>query len=319
MIGRTNTGAGGGSCLAIIRVLYKAGTNATCTNGTITFLSDQSGDFLFQIPVVGTWTVTGQDLSGTTKTITLTINRGDAKLVTLDTLIPPDYRATYREVEYLRFLPWTDILGYGNIPLGFEAASGSWDFELQNVSLVAATRGDVNVFKFGESFIMVPHWRAGEASARLGVYNTDSSVMAVELDTKEDVVLTLPHTYKVHWSSISSEAKPAVLTADGVEQSSLTVQRGIVASSDCRVGLIAGGNYARSGGYGAIKVSVNNERVHHFVPCKKISSGADQGMPGYFDLCEQDSTKVFKQGYNQGVGTVQEVLEAIQPGPVFGT
>ena len=165
--------------------------------------------------------------------------------------------------------------------------------------------------------MIVPTWLPGDAGARLGIFNRDTQT--IELYTKDDIAMTQPHTYKVHWSSVSSETKPAILTVDNVEQASSSVQRGINASSDCRVGLIVGGYYAWAGDYGAIKVSVNNELVHHFVPCKKISSGADQGMPGYFDLCEQDSTKVFKQGYNQDVGTVQEVLAAIQPGPVFGT
>lgn len=311
MIGRTN--AGSSKSIALIRVTYKANTACTCSNGTITYGADPSGDYLFGIPSEGNWTINGFDAKGTAKTVALTIQRGDGKLVTLDTLIPPDYRTQYQEVDYLRFLPFVEMIGYGNVPLGFEAAAGSWDFEIQNVSLLSASRGDANVFKFGESFTMPPHWRAGEAGARLGVFNLDTSVRTIELDTKDDVVLTVPHTYKVHWSSVSSETKPAVLTVDGVEQSSVSTQRGIGASTDCRIGQNAY-SYAWCGDYGAIKVSVNNELVHHFVPCKRVSDG----MPGYFDLYEQDSTKVFKQGYNQGVGTAQEVLEAIQPGPVFG-
>jgi len=302
MIGRTNTGAGGGSCLALIRVLYKAGTNATCTNGTITFLSDQSGDYLFLLPVAGTWTITGTSANDVVKTITVTLARGDAKTITIDTLIPPAYRTTYREVEYLQVTNTDYFSKKPNLPLEVPIVQGSWTFELEKLWLKNPPIQYAEALNAGGLALSCPtqYIQLGEPTSA----GTMAATKVITTETNLD--------YTIHWSNDSTEEKPISLTVGGEELFSATS----VAGWTYDYPLYAFGNTntwaaAWPGKYGAIKATKDGVLLHHFIPSKRISDG----MPGYFDLL----TNEFKQGYQNTDGTITKVLEVITCGPEIGT
>lgn len=297
MIGRTNTGAGGGSCLALIRVLYKAGTNATCTNGTITFLSDQSGDYLFLLPVAGTWTVTGTSASDVVKTITVTLARGDAKTITIDTLIPPAYRSTYREVEYIQAL---DVLisVKPNLPLGVQIAPGSWDFEMENLWLKQPPNQYVMALNAGGLMLCCP-------TQYIQISSSSGSLVASKVITTET-----NRNYVIHWSSVT-ETEPISLTVDGEKLVSASSAGFVNVYELYAFGNIGTWSNSWPGRYGAIKTTLNGTLLHHFIPAKRIADG----MPGYFDLLTND----FKQGYQDQDGTIGKVLEVMTPGPEIGT
>lgn len=300
MIGRTNTGAGGGSCLALIRVLYKAGTTATCTNGTITFLSDQSGDYLFLLPVAGTWTVTGTSASDVVKTITVTLARGDAKTITIDTLIPPAYRSTYREVEYIQMLDQNTAYR-GNIPTGILLSPGAWDLELEQFWLRNPTNSSWTAISSYSSRLFYGPF--GDGRVKL----TNSS----DYLSSGPIVTELDRDYKIHWSS-GAEEKKISLTMDNEELISSTDT--VALSGNWQLYICGDPEWLSlcwPGKYRAVKVTLDGVLLHHFIPAKRISDG----MPGYFDLL----TNEFKQGYQNTDGTITKVLEVMTPGPEIGT
>ena len=298
MIGRTNTGAGGGSCLALIRVLYKAGTNATCTNGTITFLSDQSGDYLFRLPVAGTWTVTATSASDVVKTITVTLARGDAKTITIDTLIPPAYRTTYREVEYLRVSDTDYFAKKPNLPLGVLIAPGSWTFELEKLWLKNPPIQYATALNAGRLRLSCP-------TQYIQISSTSGSLVASKVITTET-----NRDYVIHWSSVT-EAEPISLTVDEEKLVSASSAASLNSNPLYAFGNIDTWDAAWPGRYGAIKTTKDGVLLHHFIPSKRIADG----MPGYFDLI----TNEFKQGYQNQDGTIGKVLEVIACGPEIGT
>lgn len=293
MIGRTNAGAG--KSVALIRVLYPAGTTCTCSNGTITFGSDISGDYLFSIPSAGNWTVSGVDSKGTAKTITLAIARGDGKLVTIDTLIPPAYRATYQEVEYLRFYNSNSIFELGEIPLDVPIVVGSWDFELENLILDEPIASSWTVI--------------GDAAGSMMLTNQNGILKLNSLIASETIPFSTPHNVKIHWSSVSSEAKPVSLTVDNEELASDT---NVIIPYDASlyVGTPRNDYYCWYGKYGAVKVKNGGVLLHHYIPCKRRSDG----MPGYFDL----NSNEFKQGYRGQSGAYADVTQVINCGPGIG-
>lgn len=73
MIGRSNTGGGGGKLFAVIAVTYPEGSICTCSDGTKTMKAkDTSGKALFNV-AVGEWTVTATDGSSTaSKAVSIT-------------------------------------------------------------------------------------------------------------------------------------------------------------------------------------------------------------------------------------------------------
>jgi len=302
MTGKTNAGSGGGNCIAMIRVLYKVGTVASCTNGQFSFMSDMSGDYLFRLPVTGTWTVSGKDNKSQDKTVTLTVARGDAKMVTLDTMIPPAYRTTYREVEYIQVSD-TDYFGKKpNLPLEVPIVQGSWTFELEKLWLKNPPIQYAEALNAGGLALSCPtqYIQLGEPTSA----GTMAATKVITTETNLD--------YIIHWSSDSTESKPISLTVGGEELYSDTSAAGLAYAYP----LYAFGNTgtwaaAWPGKYGAIKATKDGVLLHHFIPSKRISDG----MPGYFDLL----TNEFKQGYQNTDGTITKVLEVITCGPEIGT
>ena len=97
-IGRVNTG-GGGKLFAIIAVTYPAGSVCTCSNGTRTLKAkDTSGKALFNVPSVGTWTVTAVN-GDETASETIDVHESESYTVELGFGIIP---YAYQQVEYLQ-------------------------------------------------------------------------------------------------------------------------------------------------------------------------------------------------------------------------
>lgn len=294
MIGRTN--AGSGKSVALIRVLYNAGTVCTCSNGVITFGSDISGDYLFELPSVGNWTVSGVDSKGVAKSVTLTIAKGDGKLVTLDTMIPPEYRTTYQEVEYLEFSGTGNKRGW--IELGM-IIEGSWDFEMENLMLDYPTSDQKVALGTANDNLFFSYY-----NDRFRLTTSQSDLVA-----NKAFPLTVPHNIQIHWSSVS-ESKPVVLTIDGEEVASSTTTRWLGNKPILRAGYGDGGGYQWNGKYGPIKIKQEGTLVRHFIPCKRRLDG----MPGYFNLLDNQ----FTQGSNDGDLNLADVLLVINPGPGIG-
>ena len=297
MTGKTNAGSGGGNCIAMIRVLYKVGTVASCTNGQFSFMSDMSGDYLFRLPAAGTWTVSGKDNKNQDKTVTITVARGDAKMVTLDTMIPPAYRTTYREVEYIQALD-VNIGIKPNIPLGVQITPGSWDFEMENLWLKQPPIQYAMALNAGGLMLCCP-------TQYIQISSTSGSLVASKVITTET-----NRNYAIHWSSVT-ETETISLTVDGEKLVSASSAAFTYIYQLYAFGNIDTWSNSWPGRYGAIKTTLNGTLLHHFIPAKRISDG----MPGYFDLL----TNEFKQGYKNTDGTAEQVLTCIACGPEIGT
>lgn len=298
MIGRTN--AGSSKSIALIRVLYFANTTCTCSNGVITYKSDTSGDYLFGIPIAGSWTVKGMDSGGTEKTVTVTVAKGDGKLVTLDTLIPPGYSELYQEAKHLRFYNSSDTRGNAYVPLGVVVAPGSWDFELEDLILDVPVTYDWEALYEDSGNLYLTINNLTEAKLRLTINSS-------ELVANSTIAYGAPHNFKIHWSSIAEEAKPASLTVDNTELTYSPNARWLAGNGN----LIVGSNSCWYGRYGQIKIKYNNTLLHHFIPCERRSDH----LPGYFDLID----KTFKQGYTAGDGTTAAVRQYINAESLIGT
>lgn len=62
MIGRTNVSSGGAPAIAWIITIFPSGSTCTCTNGSTTITSKYTNAFnIFEIPSVGSWTVSCTD------------------------------------------------------------------------------------------------------------------------------------------------------------------------------------------------------------------------------------------------------------------
>lgn len=301
MIGRTNVASGAGRCVGLIHALYPAGTACTCTNGIMTFSADQSGDFIFTIPSIGNWTVNGFDSGGTAKTITFNITKGTSKLVTLDTLIPPEYRSTYREVEYIQFADTSTTKKQLNVPLVSSLNVGAWDIEFEKFWLNEPANTQWTVL-IADGGFRLKHTNQGY----LALSESTSELIANKL-----VVTEMDRTYKIHWSSIN-EAKCASLTVDNEELTSSASRRTLASNYSLTLGAKAGTTYyAWPGKYRAVKVTKDGILLHQFIPSKRLSDG----IPGYFDLMNNE----FKQGFNGTNGTVSGIGTLITCGPEIGT
>lgn len=85
-IGRVNTGSSG-KLFAVIAVTYPEGSICTCSNGTTTLTAkDTSGKVLFNVPSVGTWTVSCTDGSETASEPVSITTAGQVKSVELSYL-----------------------------------------------------------------------------------------------------------------------------------------------------------------------------------------------------------------------------------------
>lgn len=302
MIGRTNAGSGSGRCVALVRVLYPAGTACTITNGSIIYSADASGDFLFVIPSAGSWTVSGVDSKGAAKNITLTIARGDAKTVTLDTLIPPAYRSLYWEVEYIQMTDNSSSFLNGNIPTGVILGPGAWDIEMESLWVKNPTNNAWTALTSSSSRLSLGS--VGDGRIKLSSNNDYLS--------SETLVTEVDRTYKIHWSS-GDEEKKVRLVVDNEELISSTTAQTLLWNWQLYIGVDPdlSATTGWPGKYRAVKVTKDGILLHQFIPAKRISDG----MPGYFDLL----TNEFKQGYQGTDGTLAEVLEVMTPGPVIGT
>lgn len=312
MIGRTN--AGSSKSLALIRVLYSAGTTCTCSNGMISYTSDPSGDYLFGLPSAGNWTVTGVDSKGVTKTITYVIARGDAKLVLLDTLIPPEYRATYQEVEYLQILDEV-----GNIPLGINGGTGIWKYEVENFTPVELTTAShvIGTFISGSSGGSMV---AGSTpSLRYGSQNkTSSTTLDFGVAKKLTLVFKAANsgqTYTSPYASLKLDDSE-IITSTSIDY---------LNTGEAIVGWVSDGSTTREGfraKFGRITIGHKTkeedeyETVGNFVPCVQRPVAPDtEGLPGYFNLV----TNTFMQAKRRYLTTKTDVLLSVKAGPAIGT
>lgn len=84
MIGRTNTGGGGGGVYALIVAEYPEGSLCTASNGSKTLRAKgTSGSYVFKIPSAGTWTVSCTDGSQTASTAVTITTEGQSESVAL--------------------------------------------------------------------------------------------------------------------------------------------------------------------------------------------------------------------------------------------
>lgn len=86
MVGKTNVGSSG-KLFAVIAVTYPEGSICTCSDGTKTMKAkDTSGKALFNVPNIGTWTVTARTEDGSStanKTVDIT-EAGQVETVSID-------------------------------------------------------------------------------------------------------------------------------------------------------------------------------------------------------------------------------------------
>lgn len=285
MIGRTNAGAS--KSIALIRVQYKPNTVCTCKNSseTIVYHSDESGDYLFGIPSAGTWTVTGQDSGGTTRTVQVTVAKGDGKLVTLNEVLPTGYQ----QVEYLALTAASNA----NIPLGVTPTYNSaWDIEM-NVSLDAIVDTQRIVSAGGTSGDYTGGGWYVYIFGNLAMYYGSGAVASASTSTNTF------HDLKVHTAS------------DGAK---LYVDDTAVCTFSTAVGLGTdpykiGADFLGSAGMKCkrVKISSGGTVGHDFLPCKRTSDN----MPGYYDI----ETNTFLQGKNGSSTTVSDVTSVITCGP----
>lgn len=291
MIGKTN--AGSSKSLALIRVLYPAGNVVTCSNGVINYRSDASGDYLFGLPQTGNWTITGVDGQGVTKTITFTIARGDGKLVTLDTLIPPEYRATYQEVEYLKLKPNS----VANIPFPFANGPGTWDIDFDKV-----------VF---EPFLANQNFLSGFTSS----VGTDyRSVLGVKNDgtmylSSQTVTPYNEHSLSFHVSNEQS-TRGGSLKVDNEAVATIPSPY-LTRENEMCFGYVLSVGSGMGVQFGTFRIKNAGNIVAQFAPCKQRSDG----LPGIFNL--RDNT--FHQGKHQNSTAAADVLTVITCGPGIGT
>lgn len=288
MIGRTN--AGFSKSIAVIRVLYPAGTTCTCSNGVITYGSDESGDYLFGIPSPGNWTITGVDGHGAARTITLVIGRGDGKLVTLDTLIPPEHRTTYQEVEYLAF---ADNMN-ANVPLSVNVAPGSWDIEFEKIQLKPFTSFYTMLDGFSSSIY--------SSGTRLAIYNNYT-----EHITDRDIVPFVEHDVVFHISTADSDSG---LTLKFDNETILSYETPTLGTStEILIGIRDGSSLGST--LRGINLKNTGNLIAQYIPCKRRSDN----MPGYFDLKDNSFHQAFA-GYSSAVADVTNVVTC---GPAIGT
>lgn len=77
-------GGSSGNVFAFIKVTYPEGSVCTCSNGSKTLTAkDTSGEFIFSIPVAGTWTVSCTNGDKTTQKVVTINNQGESHSVML--------------------------------------------------------------------------------------------------------------------------------------------------------------------------------------------------------------------------------------------
>lgn len=309
MIGRTN--AGSSKSVALIRVLYPAGTVCTCTNGSINYRSDTSGDYIFGLPSTGNWTVSGTDGKQQEKTITYTIAAGDAKLVTLDTLIPPAFRSTYQEVEYLQLADNSQA----NVPTGVNLnGSGIWELTIDQMTPVALATGRRSLLS--THVISSATYYAGILASgmipaigyNIGVYNGTHSY-AQNVPKKVKAVLKD--------SEINPGTAPwaALYLDDEVTPEAKDDTAGALTVTELFLGRTSAYN-AFGAKYTGIKIKYkageadDYDMPGDFVPCIRRSDS----LPGYFNLVDN----TFHQGKKGTSETTADVLTVITAGPGIG-
>lgn len=310
MIGRTN--AGSSKSVALIRVLYPAGTVCTCTNGSITYQSDTSGDYLFGLPSTGNWTVSGTDGKQQEKTITYTIAAGDAKLVLLDTLIPPAYRSTYQEVEYLQLANSTQA----TVPLGISLnGSGIWEFTVDKMTPTdnssgtlaiigaSASSGGVNYYTGVVTLGMIPRI-AYNVNFVNGTHsyaqNVPKKVQGVFKDS--DVASAV-----APWAALYLDDETAPEAKYDSAAAIIAVELSLGRTTT---------NYAFGAKYTSLRIRYKTTETGEyttpgeFIPCIRRSDS----LPGYFNLVDN----TFHQGKKGTVETTADVLTVITAGPGIG-
>lgn len=84
MIGRVNTGGGGGKAFAVIDATYSEGATITCAKGNkLLVAKDTTGHWLFPIPEAGEWVVTITQAGQEPKSETVSVTEGKAYVITL--------------------------------------------------------------------------------------------------------------------------------------------------------------------------------------------------------------------------------------------
>jgi len=312
MIGKTNAGAGG-SGVAMIHVYYKTGTTCSCTNGVISLNSDNSGEYVFLLPKIGDWTVTGTSSSDITKSITVTVARGESKLITLDTLIPPSDRTTYQEVEYLNVIGNT-----ASVPLGIYCGTGIWQYEIEEFTLNEVTSGVLAWNTIGTADGSGMRMKVATPSLLYESYSASPTADLI-IGVSQKITLTFKHCRSGH----SFTSPYATMHINDIEVARITSTT-MLDSKEIYVGWNNDDNGRSSvhAKYGRIIIrhketeAAEYDIVGDFIPCieRPATSGTD-GLPGYFDLV----TNTFHQAKQKTNTGKTEVLGVIIAGPAIGT
>ena len=314
MIGKTN--AGTGKCVALIHVYYKAGTSCTCTKGLRVFHSDTSGEYVFLLPETGDWTVAGTSSADVEKSITVTVARGESKLVTLATLIPPSDRTTYQEVEYLQILTRK-----GNVPLGINSGSGIWQYELESFTPVeflgaAFTPNIIGSHITGSagpglhmSQAKPVFWYHGDS----GAHPTAAEDLVAGIAKKVTMMFKhcpSGHTFTAPYATLHFDDREIFSLSTAKQLNTNEIFVGWGSDSSSRPGFPAK--------YGRITIKQKEAEadeftvVGDFVPCKQRSND----LPGFYNLV----TNTFKQARAEAdASTIADILAAVGTGPAIGT
>lgn len=118
---------------AIITAIYPSGSTCTCTNGTITFIApNTNGQVIFNIPEIGTWTVTTTNGTNTKSQSVSIAEEGQSETITLSyefaILTETDGLASGYSVSGKAVKPAIDITNYTTMTVvakvTWRAASG---------------------------------------------------------------------------------------------------------------------------------------------------------------------------------------------------
>lgn len=217
MIGRTNTGGGGGGkAFAVIHVDYPAGSICTCTNGTKTLKAkDTSGVWNFLVPESGNWTVASHT-TGKDKSQTVAISsQGQAVNVVL----------TYELVVYNR--------GDENI-----SATGGLTTSNSGGAVVTKEATDIKIYLYSEL-----NW--GTSASVLTVNNIPLSSYT-QIKVRAKVAIDNGHSFYITVRNGNQEVASKQLTASSSEtEYTLSISE---VSSDCAVGIRGGGTKSSGGG-----------------------------------------------------------------------
>lgn len=262
---------------AAIRVLYKSGTISTCTSGQKTLRSDDSGDFIFLVPFIGDWTITGTDSFGVEKITIISVVKNDMKTVLLDSVIPPEYREYYRQVEYLKILDSTRA----SIPLITNSDTEDWYIKINKFVPEFTTANASYVGIVGNNNWNTAGYQAGgikSGTSYLFGINATASSMAMSSGVSYSIKLVLKGNPELY---VNDDVNPIYTHWD----QNARVRLMFIGCNGASEGTPNGN--AAPGYYYTAEIAQGNTIIGKYFPCVRIKDPNTQlsdNMPGYYDM-----------------------------------